>query len=108
MATDLPVLDFFRRKIITAACSRLPLSPGRQFPVRYFAFATVAFGLLASIQRSAGAAETPGTAVELKRKGDTLEILIDGSQFAVYNFAKSQPKPFFWCPRPVGKEIVRI
>jgi Methane oxygenase PmoA len=34
--------------------------------------------------------------VKLSPKGDTLEVTIGDKPFAVYNFAKTQKKPYFW------------
>ena len=49
------------------------------------------------------AAEAP---VRLTQKPDTLEVTVGGEPFAVYNFGKNLPKPYFWPVRAPGGSIM--
>lgn len=45
-------------------------------------------------------------AVQLVKKGDTIEVTIGGEPFTVYNFGKDLPKPFFSPVRSAGGVII--
>jgi hypothetical protein len=78
------------------------LSAARVQPICRVAFAGLIWTLLALPDLARGADDS----VELHRKGDALDVTIGGKPFTVYNFAESQPKPYFWPVRAPSGEII--
>jgi hypothetical protein len=57
-------------------------------------------------QQIRGNATPAGNAVVLTKKGNELDVTVEGQPFTDYHFAKTQKKSYFWPMRAAGGQIV--